>query len=117
MEFRWFCRQLTETLLTDPNNKEELLYANGSFLPKKAITQSELGKLSNRKSNEIWELVQIGGSRQKIKKVPSFSWEKFKIRGGSPHFQKVPSFSWEKFKTRGGSSEIKKVPRFRGHKD
>ena len=42
-----------------------------------------LGKLSNPKSGETWELVQIrGGGRQKIKKVPSFSWEKFKIRGG-----------------------------------
>ena len=37
---------------------------------------SILGKLSIRKINETWELVQIGrGGRQKIKKVPSFSWE------------------------------------------
>ena len=34
-----------------------------------------LGKLSNRKSNETWELVQMEVVRQKIKKVPSFSLE------------------------------------------
>ena len=42
-----------------------------------------LGKLSNPKRGETWELVQKGGGgSSKIKKDQSFSWEKFKIRGG-----------------------------------
>ena len=57
------------------------------------------GKLSNRKSNETWELVQIGGGFvKKSKKVPSFSLEKFKIRGGV-----------------GGLRKSKKVPCSGGH--
>ena len=50
------------------------------------------GKLSKLKSGETLDWVQLGGDRQKIKKIPSFSWEKLKIRGGkqkSPKFQRV----------------------------
>ena len=42
-----------------------------------------LGKLSNRKSSQTWELVQIGGGgAQKNKKSPKFQWGKVKNWGG-----------------------------------
>ena len=51
--------------------------------------QKWLGKLSEIKSREIWESVQIWGEGRQ--KVTSFSWEKFKIReGGSSEIRKVP---------------------------
>ena len=42
MEFRWFCKQRTETFPTNPDNEEEHLYENGDFLPAKRISQSEI---------------------------------------------------------------------------
>ena len=46
-----------------------------NVLPSGVQKVKRIGKLSKVKSGEIWETVQIGGGRQKIKKVPSFSWE------------------------------------------
>ena len=51
-----------------------------------------LGKLSNRKSSQTWELVQIGGGRQKIKKVPKFQLGKVQKEGGVITFPKVSKF-------------------------
>ena len=42
MSFLWYCKQSNETFLRNPNKREELLYANGSFLPKEKISQSEI---------------------------------------------------------------------------
>ena len=48
MEFRWFCKQKTETFPRNPNNAEELRFENGSFLPKKKISQSEIDANKNK---------------------------------------------------------------------
>ena len=57
MEFRWYCKQKTENFPTNPNNVEERLFENGSFLPKKKITQSEI----DANKDEIGLAFQNGG--------------------------------------------------------
>ena len=50
---------------------------------------SYLGKLSNGKSGETLELVQIGGGGAS-KMSQGFSWEEFKLGGGLRKSKKVP---------------------------
>ena len=54
------------------------------------LTQTSLGKLSNRKSNETWELVQIG--RRKSKKSQVSVGNSSKLGGGVFRNQKSPKF-------------------------
>ena len=57
MEFRWYCKQKTETFPMNPNNLEERLFENGSFLPSRKILQSEIDK----NKDEIGPDFQDGG--------------------------------------------------------
>ena len=44
MEFRWYCKQKDEFFPMNPDDEEERLFENGSFLPRKRILQSEIDK-------------------------------------------------------------------------
>ena len=73
-----FVRQAVYCAPVTWNNDNSLLWLNKER--KKDIdtvcndvnTLFTLGKLSNRKSNETWELVQIGGGSSKNQKSPKF---------------------------------------------
>ena len=41
MEFRWFCRQTSESFPVDPENPENLLYKNGHVVPDTRMSQEE----------------------------------------------------------------------------
>ena len=38
MTFRWYCKQEVETFPMDPLEPDNLLYANGSFIPAKRLS-------------------------------------------------------------------------------
>ena len=56
------------------------------------LLRAQLGKLSNRKSSQTWELVQIGGVVKKSKKS-QVSVEKSSKLGGGPHISKKSQVS------------------------
>ena len=57
MEFRWYCKQKTESFPMNPDNIEERYFENGSFLPENNISQSEI----DANKDEIGPAFQDGG--------------------------------------------------------
>ena len=42
MQFHWYCKQKNESFIRDPNDENELLYENGSFLLEQKISQADI---------------------------------------------------------------------------
>jgi hypothetical protein len=57
MEFRWFCRQTTESYPLDSDDPNKLLYKNGDFIPETKRKQEEI----DLNKNELGISFQNGG--------------------------------------------------------
>ena len=53
MEFRWFCRQTTESYPMDPDEPTKLLYKNGDFVPETRPTQEEIYENMNKSGSSF----------------------------------------------------------------
>ena len=57
MEFRWYCKQLSESYQMDPDEPTKRLYENGDFVPEVKRTVEEIDNIKT----ELGSSFQKGG--------------------------------------------------------
>ena len=55
MTFRWYCKQEVETFPMDPLEPDNLLYANGSFIPAKRLSDEAVSDIKLQMGDSFQE--------------------------------------------------------------